>query len=150
MDSALSWTMHIEYLCNKVQQRIYFLRRLRSFGASKIILHQFYVATVQSVLLYECPVWFCGLLVQLKSRSQRLLNTCSKIVGHPVDNTFTEMWRKQTLRLADKISTDSDHVLHNEFELLPSGRRFRVPRCRGNRYKHSFVPSSITLMNNKS
>ncbi len=27
VDSALSWSTHVDYICNKVQQRIYFLRR---------------------------------------------------------------------------------------------------------------------------
>ena len=42
------------------------------------------------------------------------------------------------------------HVLHNEFQLLPSGRRNRTPPCRLNRYKYSFVPLSIKQLNSVS
>lgn len=38
VDSALSWSTHIDCLCSKVQRQIYFLRRLRSFGANKQII----------------------------------------------------------------------------------------------------------------
>ncbi len=31
VDSALSWDCHMDFICNKVQQRIHFLRQLRSF-----------------------------------------------------------------------------------------------------------------------
>lgn len=52
VDSLFSWSEHVDFICNKVQQRIYFLRRLRSFGASKEILIQFFTFTIQSVLQY--------------------------------------------------------------------------------------------------
>lgn len=52
VDSVFSWSQHVDFICNKVQQRIYFLRRLRSFGASKEILHQFFTSTIQSILQY--------------------------------------------------------------------------------------------------
>ena len=38
VDATLSWSVHVDFICCKVQQRIYFLRRLRSFGANKHIL----------------------------------------------------------------------------------------------------------------
>ncbi len=40
VDAALSWSAHIKYVCCKVQQRIYFLRRLRSFGANKRVVQK--------------------------------------------------------------------------------------------------------------
>ncbi len=38
VDVALLWSAYIDYLCSKVQQCIYFLKRIRSFGANKQIL----------------------------------------------------------------------------------------------------------------
>lgn len=37
---------------------------------------------------------------------------------------------------------DLPHMLHSEFELLPSGRRYRVLKCKLNSFKYSFVPTS--------
>lgn len=37
--------------------------------------------------------------------------------------------------------------LNEEFELLPSGRRFKVPRCESKDCKNSFVPAAFILMN---
>jgi len=34
-----------------------------------------------------------------------------------------------------------------EFQLLPSGSQLRFPYVRSNRYKHSFIPTSISLIN---
>ncbi|KAJ8372883.1 hypothetical protein AAFF_G00275870, partial [Aldrovandia affinis] len=44
-------------------------------------------------------------------------------------------------------TADPSHILHPEFELLPSGRRFRLPQCKLNRLKNSFVPHSVSLLN---
>lgn len=37
-------------------------------------------------------------------------------------------YKQATLRQANRIVTDPSHVLHTEYQLLLSGRRFRVPR----------------------
>ena len=147
MDSDLSWTYHVDYICSKVQQRIHFLRRLRSFGASSEILSLFFVSTIQSILQYGGAVWFGGLSAHLKARILWLLGICSKLVGDSVENAFIESHVLHTVRLADKISQDSSHVLQREYQLLPSGRRYRVPECRKNKYKHSFVPLSVSRLN---
>ena len=51
------------------------------------------------------------------------------------------------MQQANKIISDPSHIMHGEYELLPLGRRFRVPHCRLNRFKNSFVPVSIKLVN---
>ena len=43
-DENLSWTSHIEFICKKIQQRVYLLRRLRSFGASSKIIFVFHIS----------------------------------------------------------------------------------------------------------
>ena len=88
VDSSLSWTQHVDYICNKVQQRIYFLRRLRSFGDSSKVLSLFFKATIQSVLQYGGSVWSGALSAQLRARILRLLEIYSKLVGHSVESIF--------------------------------------------------------------
>lgn len=36
---------------------------------------------------------------------------------------------------------DLPHILHFEHELLPFGRRYRVPKYKLNSFKNSFVPA---------
>ncbi len=43
---------------------------------------------------------------------------------------------------ASRILSDSSHVLNPKYVLMSSGRRYRVPMCKYNRYKQFFVPSS--------
>ena len=147
VDATLSWSVHVDFICGKVQQRIYFLRRLRSFGANKHILLLFFQSIVQSVMQYGISAWFSCLSVQLKTKLTRLLHICSKIVGQTLELHFQAAYTKRMLSLASNISSDPSHVLFKEYQLLPSNRRFRVPQARLNRLRNSFVPQSVKLLN---
>lgn len=57
------------------------------------------------------------------------------------------IFEQSVIRQARKIVSDHDHVLNPEYKLLHLGRRYRVPRCRYNKYKNSFIPVSIKLIN---
>ena len=55
---------------------------------------------------------------------------------------------QSVLMQAQRNTTDPSHILHAEYELLPSGSRYRVPHCEHNRFKNSFVPTSVKLLSN--
>ncbi len=150
IDQNLTWTDHIDFTCKKIQQRIYFLRRLRSFGASAQIIFLFFTSVIQSVMLYCSTAWYNSLSVKDKAKLQHQIKICSKIIGRPISHLFQEAHNKSMLRLATCISTDITHILHQEYRLLPSNRRFRVPFYNRNRLKHSFIHQSILLLNLQS
>ena len=150
IDTTLSWSSHIEYICKRIQQRIYSLRRLRWFGASSQILSLFYTSVVQTVLLYCSTAWFNSLSITHKNKLYSQIKICAKITGRPVEavlHSFNEAHTKSMLRLANSISSDPLHVLNGEYQLLPSMRRFRVPKFKKNRLKNSFVHQSVLLLN---
>jgi len=49
-----------------------------------------------------------------------------------------------------KIAKYPTHPLNREFELLPSARRYKVPRANRNIFKNYFIPNAIRMMNTKS
>ncbi|KAK0146537.1 hypothetical protein N1851_014143 [Merluccius polli] len=57
--------------------------------------------------------------------------------------TLTNIYEKQVVRKANGILDCVNHPLHCLFEVLPSGRRFRVPGFKLNRTRSSFIPSAI-------
>ncbi len=57
------------------------------------------------------------------------------------------LYEQAVLRRAISISTDPDHPLFSEYQPLPSGKRLRMPMCKTNRLKLSFVPASIKNLN---
>ncbi len=72
-----------------------------------------------------------------------------KIMGVKQHPTPQALFEEIVTRQAQQIISDPTHVFHSEYQLLPSGRRFRVPKCRLNRFKNSFVPLSIKALNDK-
>ena len=110
----------------------------------------FYKAVLESLIRYSITVWFGNLSVQLRNKLSRLIHAAGKITGVKEQVSSQTIYDQATLQKAYKIINDPSHILHSEFELLPSGRRFRVPHCRLNRFKNSFIPASIKMVNKNS
>lgn len=147
MDNKLVWKVHVDAVCSRVQQRLHFLRRLRTFGVNREVQLLFYHAVVESLLRYGISAWFGNLTVQSKAQITRLIQTAMKIMGVSQHPSLQAIFQQTITRQAQKIISDPTHVLHPEYQLLPSGRRYRVPLSRYNRFKHSFVPLSIKALN---
>lgn len=120
---ASSWGVHIDYVCCKEQQRIYFLRRLRYFGASKQILLLFFQSVIQSVVQYGIYALYTCLSFNSKldwlDRYLFVLRLWAKCLSQVLMScTHT----KRTLSLTGKIMLDPSHILYEEYQLLPSNR----------------------------
>ncbi len=147
MDNTFSFKDHVETVCSRLQQRLYFLRRLRVYGVDQRIMFLFYQTVLESVIRYGMSAWFGNLTVQLKTKLARLVHTAMKVMGRNEYQPLQSTYEQSVLQRAQRILTDPTHILHLEYELLPSGRRYRVPHCKLNRFKNSFVPTSIKLLN---
>jgi hypothetical protein len=57
------------------------------------------------------------------------------------------MYERRAFRKAKAIIRDTSHVLAHHYELLPAGRRFKVPRLSTVRAKKSFIPMTVQILN---
>ena len=110
------------------------------------ILQSFYRCVIESVITFSFLCWFGSQSLRNKNVLGRVVNICSKVVGAK-QVSLNELYECRVVRKARRIVNDSSHVLAQHFELLPSGRRFRVPKFKTLRTKNSFVPRSILLCN---
>ena len=133
-------------VCKKGHQRLFCLRKLRKFQVDKSIMTLFYHAFIESVLSFALAAWFGNLTLKNKNSLNQIVKWSSRLIGEQQPNVET-LYTKQVQRLTSSILNDSSHSLHTEFQLLPSGRRFIIPRCKTKRHKNSFVPAAITLRN---
>ncbi|KAK0154998.1 C-type lectin domain family 6 member A [Merluccius polli] len=122
-------------------------RRLRLYGVNSKLLLLFFQMILESVIRYSMQTWYGNLSVQLKSKLGRLISTAFKIVGYQEKCYLQSLYEKSVLREAHKILDDPTHILNQELEFLPSGRRLRMPNCRLKRYKNSFIPAAIKMLN---
>ena len=61
IDNNLGWRTHVEVICTKVQQRLHFLKRLRTFSVTQEVQLLFYHAVVESLLHYGISAWLGNL-----------------------------------------------------------------------------------------
>ena len=104
----------------------------------------FYHAVLESIMRYGITAWYGNLTVQSKSQIARLVQTAMKMMGVKKHPSLQNIYEQSIIRQAQHMVS---HILDPDLQLLPSGRRFRVPKSRLNRYKHSFLPMAITLLN---
>ena len=68
IDNNLSWSVHVNSVCSRIQQRLHFLRRLRVFGVQRKVMLLFYRSVIESIIRYAISVWFGNLTVKWKTQ----------------------------------------------------------------------------------
>ncbi|KAM7379021.1 hypothetical protein PAMP_017842 [Pampus punctatissimus] len=144
----LTWTLNTSTLVKKAHQRLFFLRRLKKINLSPQILVNFYRCTIESILTNCITVWYGNCSVADRKSLQRVVKTAQRITGSSLP-TIDTIQCKRRLRKAHCITKDTSHPNHRLFTLLPSGRRFRSLRSRTSRFRNSFFPAAITLLNSE-
>jgi hypothetical protein len=148
LDSKLCFSSHVDSVCKKANQRLYLLRKLRSFDVCQEILETVYRSLIESILTFNIIAWFGNLSVKDRTRLTRVVKLAGKIIGCQ-QRQLSDLHHLFVKRKAKKIWLDPNHPLHDQFELLPSKRRLRAPLARRNLYKRSFIPSAISILNSK-
>lgn len=146
IDYKLNWSANTLARYSKAQQRLYFLRKLRSFNADTTTLTLFYLTFIQSVVSFAIQCWGGGLSVQNRNMLDKVTKMGREITGSDV-KTISNLTDQYTLNLALRILDDPSHPLFLEFFLLPSGCRFRMPSTKTKHAITSFVPRSIQFLN---
>ena len=146
IDKKLDFSANTDHINKRCQSRIYCLQKLRRINVRPEILQTFYKSFIESVLTFGFMCWYGGLMLKNRKVLERNVKICSKIVGQrQVDLNI--LYERRVKEKAMKIISDNSHILVQYFELLPSGKRYRVPKGRSQRFKNSFVPKSINLLN---
>ena len=146
IDKKLSFSCHVDSVCKKANQRLYLLRKLKYFDVRQDILEMVYRSLVESILTFNIVTWFGNLSVKDRARLTRVVNLAGKIIGR-TQKPLTDIYHQATKRKAVKIISDPVHPLHSSFQLLPSGRRFRVPLAKRNMHRRSFCLVALHLLN---
>ncbi len=72
-----------------------------------------------------------------------MVRRAGKIIGMLSPLSLQDIFERSVRKQSLKIIRDPSHILHKAYELMPSGRRYRVPICKLNRYKFSLIPLSV-------
>ena len=92
-------------------------------------LRTFYGVVLNQFLTFSFLCWSGGLNVKNKNVLNKVVNVCGKAVGERQEQ-LSQLYERRVVRKARMIVDDNSHVLAKHYELLPSGRRFRVPKSK--------------------
>ena len=143
--SDLSWANYCSLIVKRCQTRLHFLRQLKEFGFRHTILARFYHAVIESILCFGVSVWFGAIASRDKDGLECILRQASRIAGCDFPS-IASLYDTRLYHRAGKISVDSSHPASHLFELLPSGRCYRAIEAKTRRFRHSFFPEAIRVI----
>ncbi|XP_070979628.1 nectin-3-like [Oncorhynchus clarkii lewisi] len=109
---------------NKVQQRLFNLRRLKKFGLSPKALTNFYRCTIESILSGCITAWYGNCSAHNRKTLQRVVNSAQRNTKLPaLQDTYTTRCHR------NKIIKDNNHQSHCLFTPLSSRRRDTSAAC---------------------
>ena len=114
VDRTLSFSVHTEHTYKKAQQRLFLLRKLRSFNVSKDILTVVYRSLIESVLTYNISSWYTFLSVRDKSKLSHIIKHASKITG-TTQSSLSDLHTQAVRRKATFIIHDHSTTHSNSF-----------------------------------
>lgn len=108
ISNDLKWTLNVDQIVMKAQQRLFFLRRLKSFHVSVALLSKFYRAVIESILTKSVTVWYGNATVQDRQRLERIVRAASRIVVHDFP-TIDGLYNSRIAQRAKRIIIDTHH-----------------------------------------
>ncbi len=100
---------------------------------------------MESILTFSFVAWYFSLSVVNKNKLNKIVNVASKIAGKQ-QHSMIKLCEFRVVRKSYAILRDASHPLYGGYELLPSGRRYRVPLLRTARAQRPCISSSIALL----
>ena len=99
--SDCKWKENTNYIVKKASKRIWFLRRLKSLGASVNTLVDYFNKSIRSVLEFGAPIW-TGALTQANIKDiEKIQKTCFRIILGQNYSSYPE-----TLEMLDQITLE--------------------------------------------
>ena len=81
LDSNLSFTTHVDTVCKKANQRMYLIRKLKTFDVDKKMLERIYRTLVESILTFNIVTFYGHLTVKQKNRLNKIVNIATKLIN---------------------------------------------------------------------
>ena len=151
-DRRLNWKENINSVVKKVNPRMYFMRKLRSFGVNSDMLVTVYNAVICSLIMFGSVCRGRNISHFDKGKLGKMVKKKRKkagnVVGKPLE-CFKTLHEKRLYRQIMQILNDSTHPMRHYFDSRCSNKSasFLLPITYTNHYKASFLPSALSVFN---
>ena len=144
VNERLDWSVHAEKVLSKVNQRMYFVRKLNSFGIDSVLVSLFYRAAVQSLFSFCVIAWGGNLVRKESERFDRVARRVSRMTAI-CQESFVEVFEKFAIRKIESILKDSNHPLFSSLSFSCRTNRIIIMKTNRERYRNSFLPYAVRL-----
>ena len=144
VNERLDWSEHASNVLSKIDQRLYFVRKLKYFNIDNTLISLFYRSAIQSLISFCVCVWGGNLNCREACKFDRVARRVFKMTNIEQDS-FLQIFNKSCLRKIEKIIKDKDHPLSNSVTFSSRSNRPILLKTNRERYRMSFVPYSIKL-----
>ena len=144
VNERLDWSVHAENVMSKVNQRMYFVRKLNSFGIDSVLVSLFYRAAVQSLFSFCIIAWGGNLARKESERFDRVARRVSRMTAI-CQESFVEIFEKFTSRKIESILKDNKHPLFSSISFSTRSNRIIIMKTNRERYRNSFLPCAVRL-----
>ena len=142
-DEKLEWHSQANKVQKKINQRMYFMRKLHSFNIDNTLLSLFYQSCVLSILNFCLSAWGGNTRNSDKRRINSSLRSAGKMMKHTMHDTIDIILGQQNNKKLHKILKDKSHPLHQHIHIsVRSGRLIHL-KARTTRHLHSFMPAAV-------
>ncbi|KAI4898937.1 hypothetical protein NFI96_007064 [Prochilodus magdalenae] len=148
LDNKLDWSSNTSAVFKRGQSRLYFLRKLRSFGVCTKLLWTFYQSVVASAIFYSVVCWGNSINKTAINKLNKLVKKAGSVIGLKLD-TLEVVAEKRTLNKLLAVMDNASHPLHCAVGKQRStfSGRLRQLRCAKECRFRSFLPTAIRLYN---
>ena len=150
IDKNLNWHEQGSCVINKINQRLYFIRKLNSFNINRNIISLFYSSTMESIICFCLIAWGGNLTYKEENKINSIIKKVQKITHIPqlpLKNLFIKLVTKKI----NQIKANSQHPLYCEirYSTRQISNIVLYPKIRTERYRNSFIPSGLRALNNQ-
>ena len=142
VNNKLDWSVHTSTVISKINQRMFFVRKLNYFKIDKSLISLFYQSVVQSIISFCICVWGGNANSRAISKINSVAKQSFKITNIP-QLSFSEILAKYTEKKIIRIIKDTTHPLHMQICFSARSKRLAIIRTKTERYRKSFIPRAV-------
>ena len=139
----LEWSENSNRIQKKINQRLFFMKKLSSFNVDKVLLSLFYESCIVSLFCFCINAWGENLRARDKCKIHRVIKRSNKLANITAYKTFDDWLLLSSQRKLMKILEDSSHPLHSCIKTSPRSGRLLHILTKTNRHYNSFLPYAI-------
>ena len=139
-DDKLDWVHNSDRIQKKINQRLFFMKRLSAFNVDKVLLGLFYESCIVSLFCFCINAWGGNVRAKDKYKINRVIKRSNKLLHTTTHRSLDDWLLLTSQRTLSKILEDKLHPLRDLIKTSPRSGRLLHLTLKTERHLNSFLP----------